>query len=269
MSLFHYTDVNAVKSILENGKIWLTDMRFLNDSEEMSHGVKLILDLINGKGIQERISTDYAGVATEFVTRGLSEHVSMLMNFNPIFVCSFSRAPDLLSQWRAYGNYAIEFCADSINHNLFECLYEPNEKGRRAYDATLTAVRELGRSMRSNEGVPCSKGLEAYSDLIRSAATLKHESFSEEQEVRMLIEKIECHYKLLFRSRLGVLIPYIEVPISFESIKSIHIGPMRDQDLAYGSMNMFVDEIIRLKQAEGVHCGGITLTRSATPFRSV
>lgn len=269
MSLFHYTDVNAVRAILEHGKMWLTDMRFLNDSEEMNHGVKLILDLINGRGVQERISKDYAVTATEFVTKALSEHVSQLMNFNPIFVCSFSRAPDLLSQWRAYGNYALEFSADSISHDLFECLYEPYEKGRRAYDATLTAVRGLGMSMRSNEGVPCSKGLEAYSDLIRSAATLKHESFSEEQEVRMLIEKIECHYPLLFRSRSGILIPYIEVPIPFESIKAIHIGPMRDQDLAYSSMNMFVDEVVRSKLVAGTHGGGVEVIRSTTPFRSV
>jgi hypothetical protein len=268
MSLFHYTDVNAVKAILEHGKMWLTDMRFLNDSEEMNHGVKLILDLINSRGVQERINNEYAVAATDFVTKGLSEHVNMLMNFNPVFVCSFSRAPDLLSQWRAYGNYAIEFCADSMNHDLFECLYEPGEKGRRAYDSTLTALRGLGRSMRSNEGVPCEKGLEAYSDLIRSAATLKHESFSEEQEVRMLVEKIECHYPLLFRSRLGVLIPYIEVPIPFESIKAVHLGPMRDQDLAYSSMCMFIDEVIRLKGVAGFNSGRIDVTKSLTPFRN-
>ncbi|WP_432755501.1 DUF2971 domain-containing protein [Pseudomonas sp. WMBT8] len=268
MSLFHYTDVNAVKAIIEHGEMWLTDMRFLNDSEEMTHGVELIMSLINGRGVQERISKEYAVAATDFITKGLSSHVGTLMNLNPIFVCSFSRAPDLLSQWRAYGNYALEFCEDSISHDLYECLYGPQEKGRRAYDATLTAVRGLGRSMRSNSGVPCLKGLRAYSDLAIAAATLKHESFSEEQEIRMLVEKIDCSFPLQFRSRSGVLIPYIKVPFPFHSIKAVHVGPMRDQDLACSSMSMFVDEIIRVKQADGSQCSGINVIRSTTPFRS-
>lgn len=268
MSLFHYTDVNAVKSILENGEMWLTDMRFLNDSEEMTHGVELIMGLINERGVQDRISKEYAVPATDFITKGLSEHVSTLMNFNPIFVCSFSRAPDLLSQWRAYGNYSLEFCEELISQDLFECLYEPLEKGRKAYEATLKAVRELGRSMRDNSGVPCRKGLQAYSDLAMTAATLKHDSFSEEQEIRMLIEKVECSYPLEFRAKSGVLIPYIKVPIPFESIKAVHIGPMRDQDLACSSMSMFIDEVVRLKQSGGSQCNRIDVVSSATPFRS-
>lgn len=43
MNLYHYTDVNAVKSILERKKLWLTDVRFLNDAEEMSEGFKIII----------------------------------------------------------------------------------------------------------------------------------------------------------------------------------------------------------------------------------
>ncbi|WP_323831009.1 DUF2971 domain-containing protein [Pseudomonas sichuanensis] len=268
MQLFHYTDVNAVRSILENGKMWLTDMRFLNDSEEMSHGIDLALELIQGDGVQSRISKEYAEAATEFVINGLSEHVRMLMNFNPIFVCSFSQAPDLLSQWRAYGNYAIEFQSDFFNEPLFECSYDSYEKGRKAYDASLTAVRAIGRSMRDNAGIPCSEGLEAYSDLIKVAAALKHESFSEEQEVRMIIEKIDCHYPVLFRARSGMLIPYIEVPVPCSSIKAIHVGPMRDQELAFKSMMMFVDEVARLKQASGDGAVAIEVHKSKTPFRS-
>ena len=43
MNLYHYKDVNAVKSILERKKLWLTDVRFLNDAEEMSEGFKIII----------------------------------------------------------------------------------------------------------------------------------------------------------------------------------------------------------------------------------
>lgn len=34
MKLYHYTDSHAVKSMLENGKLWLSDIRYLNDHRE-------------------------------------------------------------------------------------------------------------------------------------------------------------------------------------------------------------------------------------------
>jgi len=36
--LFHYTDLNGLQGILSNADLWLTDSRYLNDSEEMRHG---------------------------------------------------------------------------------------------------------------------------------------------------------------------------------------------------------------------------------------
>ena len=33
-SLFHYTDIAAVASIIKNNKLWLTNIGFLNDSQE-------------------------------------------------------------------------------------------------------------------------------------------------------------------------------------------------------------------------------------------
>ena len=35
ISLYHYTNVDAVYSILQTKKIWLTDVRFLNDTSEL------------------------------------------------------------------------------------------------------------------------------------------------------------------------------------------------------------------------------------------
>jgi hypothetical protein len=269
MRLFHYTDVSAVKAIFERKKLWLTDLRFMNDSEEMNHGINHILSFLDDDGVQKRLYGAHAATATEFLRDSLGEHVESYMNYNPLFVCSFSQANDLLSQWRAYGSYAVEFTADLIGQDLVSCLYDPLDKSHAAYDATLIALRGVSKYLSENGGEVSPGVHQEYSDLIKVAATLKHESFQEEQEVRMIIEKIDCDYPFLFRARAGILVPYIEVPISLKSVRSINIGPMRDQELAYRSMCMFIDEVMRLDNYVNVSPDGIAVTKSTTPFRAV
>lgn len=45
-TLFHYTDIGAVSSILRNKKFWLTHVEFLNDSEELHDGIKHIKECL-------------------------------------------------------------------------------------------------------------------------------------------------------------------------------------------------------------------------------
>ena len=44
--IYHYTDLNAAKSITENAQVWLTDYRFLNDTEEFTKGYEVLLDAL-------------------------------------------------------------------------------------------------------------------------------------------------------------------------------------------------------------------------------
>ena len=46
MSLFHYTDASAVLSIIGNKKLWLTDIRFMNDSDEALDGARYVAEEI-------------------------------------------------------------------------------------------------------------------------------------------------------------------------------------------------------------------------------
>lgn len=269
MRLFHYTDISAVKSILENRKLWLTDLRFMNDTEEMSHGVNYIQESIKSDWVQERLLGDKISEALEFVSSALGDHVDGYMDFNPMFVCSFSQAGDLLSQWRAYGSYSIEFDGQEVKEWLSECTYDPGVKSAIVEEATIEAVNEIsGHLLSSADGFSPAAHHE-YLSLIKLAATFKHESFEEEKEVRMILEKMDCDYPFRFRPRGGILIPYIEVPVSLKSIVSIKVGPMRDQELAYKSMCMFVDEIMRLNEYKDIRGDGIRVEKSAAPFRSV
>lgn len=40
--MYHYTDLNAAKSIIENSTIRLTDIRFLNDKNEFNQGLEIL-----------------------------------------------------------------------------------------------------------------------------------------------------------------------------------------------------------------------------------
>lgn len=48
-SLYHYTGVEALKSIISSNRIRATDFRFLNDSQEMFYTSKLINDIYEDK----------------------------------------------------------------------------------------------------------------------------------------------------------------------------------------------------------------------------
>lgn len=269
MRLFHYTDVSAVKSILEKEKLWLTDLRFMNDSEEMSHGINHIRQLLEGNWIKKRLRGSKATEAIKYVQSALDIHVENYMDFNPMFVCSFSRSDDLLSQWRAYGSYSIEFSLDELEQGLLECIYDPGVKSAIVDIAALDTLRSIARNLRISKNSFSSAAHHEYLSLLKLASTLKHESFDEEKEVRMIVEKMDCDYPFLFRARGEVLIPYVEVPISLKNIVGIKVGPMRDQELAYRSMCMFVDEVQRLKDFKDIPSAGIQVTKSEAPFRAV
>ena len=47
--LYHYTDLNALISILSNHDLWLTNSRFSNDEHEITHGYNVAFSVIKEK----------------------------------------------------------------------------------------------------------------------------------------------------------------------------------------------------------------------------
>ncbi|MGN2430291.1 hypothetical protein [Pseudomonas syringae] len=116
MSLFHYTDVAAIKSILEFNKMRLTDMRYLNDSEEVSHATRIVLEDINDGRLLHRLNQDYADVASDYVVGQFKLLLENKFSGHPIYSLSFSAAGDLLSQWRfSYQSYSVEIDPEKWN----------------------------------------------------------------------------------------------------------------------------------------------------------
>lgn len=272
MKLFHYTDVYAVKSILENRKLWLTDVRFLNDSTEVREGFDYLLGYLDHQLSRNPGSRDL-NAAMSYIKQIVNKGEDYGLDRRPLFVSSFSLAGDLLSQWRAYGSYSVEFDSDAMGDKISKCIYGQDEKLLEALSPALSQVIEIGRSITSNDGYIDPDGQEALAEFIGLAATLKNESFSEEQEYRVIMgnnvdPEIENGCEVKYRVRGGLLIPYLELEFDLECIRSITVGPMRDQDLALVSMSSFVKKITADEFSRSqTYVGDIEVVKSMIPFR--
>src|SRR5215218_3597375 len=94
--LFHYTTLVGGYGILRSDALWMTKIRYLNDTSELEIGIatfKLLLEeLLRGPG-----SADEHRLI-EAVLAGLGSVAA-----SNICVTSFCEHGDLLSQWRWYG----------------------------------------------------------------------------------------------------------------------------------------------------------------------
>lgn len=95
--LAHYTNLNGLVGIVESGGFWLSDFRFLNDTEEYFNGCRMAKEVIAKVAHRSR-HTKFSSVLRETVGR-LSEQPT-----KTFFVCSFSNSLDSLEQWRGYAS---------------------------------------------------------------------------------------------------------------------------------------------------------------------
>lgn len=83
---------------------------------------------------------------------------------------------------------------------------------------------------------------DVYSALSWGALEHKLECFSHEKEVRLIYTASdEDEEKIQYRTKNGVLIPYIEIPFFKETVKEITIGPLVERELAVENLKEFLD----------------------------
>ncbi len=96
--LYHYTDGNGLKGILESGRVWFTDYRHLNDPSELTHGID------TAREVAQKLGTGADGRVRLF----LENFVDLFRHDNfagtlEFFIASFSRARDDLGRNRSSG----------------------------------------------------------------------------------------------------------------------------------------------------------------------
>lgn len=191
--LTHYTSLKGLAGIIESGGFWLSDHRFLNDSEEYHNGRKLVLGIL-ARLCRKPRHGHFRDVLAATAT--ILEHEREPAQY----VCAFSTRPDSLDQWRAYapGEQGVAITFDSAPRNgRSHFVVEPVMTLRRIIyrDDLKTAIltRTIARFSRRAAADPHLAGdvattAEQLADaLATDFITFKHSAYESEAEVRMVV----------------------------------------------------------------------------------
>jgi len=111
------------------GAFRASSLRFLNDTEEFRHGVKVAMEVLQQEMAKARVQSGYDHFGTVY------EEVLEFFNdkFEPtnVFVASLSTERDDLSQWRAYGgagpHFSIGFLPDILERTANQLSFALDE----------------------------------------------------------------------------------------------------------------------------------------------
>jgi hypothetical protein len=144
--IYHYTDDNGLRGILETGRLWLTDIFSMNDPSELSHGFSCAIRILMRRAWEAKksVAAEDAGQAKELVPANAEERANAfftrvldgivnqdrLADVVKFFALSFSATFDELGQWRAYADdgrgYALGFDTEKLE-GAFSIVPRPSD----------------------------------------------------------------------------------------------------------------------------------------------
>lgn len=248
--LYHYTSVSGLHSILENSEIWASNIHYLNDSKEFQHAIECTKSVlrkeIDSIGLKYMRDDIIKCVDSRFET---IRHLSIL-------VASFSEDGDLLSQWRSYcppgAGYAIGFDhgklglkAKQQHYHLCPCAYAHAEHVALIRPHVLDFLRATAGikiEVIQNKEPTIERVLGGLiGAFIQVAPMMKHSSFAEEREWRLVSEPFPTNHPTWgVRAGKKMLIPYAPFKTGSgtdSAIREIVVGPTDHQYLAQSSVS--------------------------------
>lgn len=186
--LHHYCSTESFLAIVGSGRLRFSDVNMMNDAEEGRYGYALFEEAATSliQEVADKPALD--GLNVDFFDR-VDRYLSpSQLASHPVVAC-FSKAPDVLSQWRAYASdgqgWSIGFSAAALRKmpvTLLEVLYDHDQQLREVRNQ-LGAMFLLGRQdpnyLESRFGQDCAL-------LSSFLLAMKNPGFREEQEVRAL-----------------------------------------------------------------------------------
>ncbi|MBS7777713.1 DUF2971 domain-containing protein [Acidovorax sp. CCYZU-2555] len=243
--IYHHTTTEGLIGILENKEIWATNIRFLNDYEELVAGLRELESCMeNVKSIYKEKSLD--DIRIDFYNK-LEGVIRDNVKEKDTFISSFTKTRDSLRQWMSYGkpnsSYSIGFdrkllesndilSISNISNDVVYSLQdvEYGEWMRLRNSSSLDKI--MSRVKESNAAVAM---VELAQDALFGCCSVKSKQFSDENEVRMIFQtkKIGKPFlKTRFRNFGGVVTPYIGAKIPSAAIKEVIVGPSVNRELS-------------------------------------
>jgi hypothetical protein len=266
--LYHYTSSAGLLGILSSMRVWATSVEHLNDWKEIDFAVDLAKQLLlNRFSDAARTQEDRDLVQAMFNTVGTAAKRH--------YVFSLSEVGDLLSQWRAYcsvGGYSIGIpsvqlarMAAAQQFVLWPCVYGAPamlmvQEMITAHIARYSALRQSGIAV-DPATQTISWALAQHITLFGTA--MKHDSFAEEREWRLVGTVDERHPQINFRPGRFGLVPHYEFQLVSEAHPSlINVDGASLLVISGPGVNQGALQYYLSKAVPGAHRGA-----SAAPYR--
>jgi hypothetical protein len=295
-TVYHYTSAAGIMGILSSQSMWATHYAFLNDRMEFAAATSVF------KHIAASMLKEVGEAAHQpFTNAPSNEHelrasvCKVILGLNDLtrahapFVISFSEHGDLLSQWRAYGDGGHGYSIGASTHSLFKgismqpdaprwllvpVIYDPAEHLQIADTCMASALETMSKLLASSDGRDerarlMREGIDSLLFLIVAfAPLLKHPSFAEEREWRLIASGIKPELALAISgsesvhsvesaaylqeeyARTGLrpsnrrLVPYepyiFSGELSTELFREIVVGPCNDRVQANMSLRLLL-----------------------------
>ena len=240
---------------MESEELFATDLRYFSDSAELSYAAQLIageaLRAIDDHTFHENILRQFSAWVESRISDG-----------HMVFACSFSEDGNMLSQWRSYcpdglgvslGFEALTLTSISRprNYSLVKCLYRFEDQKAIA----KTIVTEILNQALAYEPSELSHPTQNYYpvfvalefSILRIAAIMKHPSFHEEKEWRLVSEVLTNYVNEDISHRVGksMLLPYqkLEFPVrkrKTHAFERVILGPTPNRNPSMSSLSRYL-----------------------------
>lgn len=260
--VYHYTDLNAMKSIIENNTFWATNHRFLNDTEEKKY-IETVLSMLKEKKDLAELCKTYETVIAyvlgthQFSENGKQEETERYAS--DAYIISFSVNGDSLTLWSEYAkksgiNIGIDckklrkdiiYDTSGVHEDVFggRVIYIDSQN---AHDPNLLKIINMIDEIMSDcitYEIPddIRDGI-IESHLIYLSNFIKHRSMVAEDEYRLVyFPKNDCETKIRIKDE--ILIPYIEYKDEINSaITSITVSPVNKNHLTLEGIKYLLDK---------------------------
>ncbi len=268
-SIYHYTNLPGLQGIIQNHDLWLTHSRYSNDEEEVTHGYRIVKEVI-----EEKRQDTLANINADFLDK-LSEYIKEPTP-EGVYICCFCLDDNLLSQWRSYGangnGVSIGLNPNDFDYitgqdsphgglmRLWKVFYDIEKQKNIVRSAIDFAYAQANR-------LPEDRALLAADAIQFFIPTFKNEGFKEERECRLIFTPSPSYQEPpRFRVSKDMLIPYYSLkqlsgtpsPTRLLPITGIKIGPCVNKQLNTKSAEMLL-----------MHSGYLSVNAdsSDTPYR--
>ncbi|RUM18783.1 DUF2971 domain-containing protein [Rhizobium phaseoli] len=249
--LTHYTDLAGLKGIIENNELWLSHAAFLNDPQELEHGVeqtkKVLNNLLDGKAVEP------TATARQKLIKDIADDMENFERPAAYIVC-FCERSDILSQWRGYASrqgVSITFkmsglrsCFSELDAELLQVAYGINEAKRHLRTAIAEKFPDIVDDFDYMLGTEEDDAIRRkFKDLLATLVPrFKHYGFREEQEWRLVVRNPPID-KLKFRPRGQLMLPYLELKSKNKKlpISAVRIGPGVNDEAVEKSIRFFLE----------------------------